>query len=581
MVRRTIVWCAVLVLWTGAAGADWTYLVDLDRGELPNEFHSNIQDRRLTTEHARPGHVALSFRPVGKGWVTRYNMWHNWTWYDRVSFRMFNANTKPVTFGYEVRTRHKRRANIQVTVKPGENYVVLRFADFKNIAEKPFVLWDVAQWVIFFSEELPKPLYLSEYRLIRENIELAWPNEKNVAARWKAEDATLSSEKEAGDPVPVFWATASFPAGKTGRVWTELRPGDRRFNTFAFPAIWLGYERITFVCDNPQAAPVKFELLLEDFTAQACRDTKFRDGQAAAVPLLAAPGRHPQTVSLKDLKTADGRRRLDLSQMYRIGFGVKDPQAETKLRFTDIRIRTTNEDAGILVPSEGKRRCARCRMRLDDANCNACPFCGRFYNANAVVTEPAPKSVKLVPVKDASVMASSGGGQPTVDQESRRGSGLNVCHYDVSFWEGRTFFRFDPAKIAPGARIKKAELRLSSRNVGSGGKSWLCPVRIFAPPDGRDDFDEAKLSWITQPPIGEFVAQGGLYYYWTDRVALDVTDWLRARLAKTRAPFTLILRAFEAEPVKADAHLLGHFFPMYSRESREEEKRPHLYVQFE
>ena len=581
MIRRTVLWCVVLVLWTGAASADWTYVRDLDRGETPNEFHQNVIDRRLTTEHARPGHVALSFRPVDRGWVTRYNMWHNWTWYDRVTFKMFNANDKPVTFTYEVRTRHKRRANIQVTVKPGPNDVVLKFADFQNIGEKPFVLWDVAQWVMFFDGELPKPLYLSEYRLIRENIELPWPTEKTLASHWKAQDATLTSQEEPGDPVPVHWACASFAAGKTGRVWTELRPGERRFNTLAFPVVWLGYERLTFVCDNPQAAPVKFDVLLEDFTAQACRDTKYREGQAAAVPMTAAPGKHTMSVPLKDLKTVDGLRWLDLSQMYRIGFRVETPPNPVKLRFTDLRVRTTDENAGILVPTEGARTCARCAARLDDANCNACPFCGKFYNADAVVTAPVPDSLKLPPVRDGSVMASSGGGGPTVDQENRRDSGISVCHYDVSFWEGRTFFRFDPGDVRPGARIRKAELRLSSRNVGSGGKSWLCPVRIFAAPDGRDDFDDAKLSWITQPPVGEFVAQGGLYYYWTDRVALDVTEWLRRRLARTRAPFTLILRAFEAEPVKADAHLFGHFFPMHARESREEDKRPCLYVEFE
>jgi len=433
---------------------------------------------------------------------------------------------------------------------------------------------------MFFEGELPKPLYLSEYRIIRENIEIAWPTKARIETQWKAEDATLVSEEEKGDPVPVFWASATYPAGKTGCVWVEIRPGEKRYNTLAFPSIWLGYERVTFVCDNPGAAPVKLEFVIEDFEARACRDTKYRGGQAAVVSLTAPPGKHALSASLKDLKTIDGRRWLDLSNVYRIGFRVPNPLAEQKLRFTDIRIRTTDENAGILVPREGGRRCVRCEQRLDDANCIACPFCGKFYNENAVVTKPAPASAVFFPVKDGHVMASSGGGGATVDGSWGTRPGMSVCHYDVSFWEGRAFLRFDPSTLPAGRRIRKAELRLRRRKPGQG-KSWLCPLRIFVAPDGKDDFDEKTLSWITQPPLGSFAAQGGLYYYWTDALALDVTQFMWARMAKTRKPFTLILRAFEAEPCKENAHLFGHHLPIDSREARDESRRPQLYVELE
>jgi len=125
---RTPTLCMLLLVLVAPARADWTYLRDFDRGKTPNEVHKNIVDVHLTTAHARPGHVAYAFRPAGAGWVTRYNLWHNWTWYDRVAFRMFNANDKPVTFTYEIRTRHNRRANTKVTVKPGANDVVAHSA---------------------------------------------------------------------------------------------------------------------------------------------------------------------------------------------------------------------------------------------------------------------------------------------------------------------------------------------------------------------------------------------------------------------------------------------------------------------
>ena len=586
---RRVLCCALLLFVTATTHADWVYLRDLDRGEIPNEFHPNITNVHLTRTHVRPGHVALAFRPVGKGWVTRYNLRHNWTCYDRVAFRMFNANNQPVTFTWEVRTRHGRRANTRVTVQPGANDVVLKFADFTNIAKKPLSLYEVSQWVMFFDEALSKPLYLSEYRLIRENIEIPWPTETSIEKQWKTENTTLTSDKEDGDPVPVFWASATYPAGKTGCVWVDLRPGERRFNTFAPISTWLGYDRITFACDNPQAAPVTFEVLLEDFATIACRDTQYREGQAAAVPVTARVGKHVVTVSLKDLRTADGKRWLDLSYVARIGFRVKAPEAATRLRFTDIRIHTTDEHAGLLIPVDRTRKCTRCGKYLDDVNCIACPFCGMFYNEKSVVTPAAPASVRLFPVKEGSVMASSGGGAPTVDRAYNKRASLSVCHYDARFggrrgiWEGRAFLRFDPSTLPVEKRIRKAELRIR-RIRGKKppqNKSWLCPVRVFVAPDGKGAFDEKTLSWITQPPVGSFTAQGGLYYYWTDAMALDVTEFVRARLAKTRKPFTLILRAFEAESYKEDPHRFGHFLPFHSRKAQDEALRPHLYVEFE
>jgi len=565
----------VLLAAVSVASADWRYLRDLDRGETPNEYHKNIKDVHLTTEHARPGHVALAFRPDGKGWVTRYALWHNWTWYDRVAFRMHNANDKPVTFTFEVRTRHKRRANIRVTVKPGVNDVVLRFADFKNIAEKPFSLYDVGQWAMFFDGALAKPLYLSEIRLIRENIQLPRPTAGSMGKQWAAEHAELDAETEKTDTVPRHWVKMTFAPGTLGKVWLDLRHGERRYNTFALNGNWLGYERLTFLSDNPGPA-TEVELLLEDFTTFACRDTEYREGQAVVIPVAVPKGKQVLSVLLKDLKTADGKRWLDLSQMQRVGFRMK-PVGKTVLRLADLRVRTTDENAGILVPSDGARKCVRCERRLDDVNCNVCPFCGKFYNARAVVTKPTPKSMKLFPVKDGCVMASHGGGGPTVDKTY---GGLSVCHYDVSFWEGRAFLRFDPSTIPAGKRIRKAELRLKRRRP-SQGKSWLCPMRIFVAPQGKGDFDEAALSWVTQPPIGSFAAQGGLYYYWTDAMAMDVTKFLKERLPGNRKPFTLILRAFEAEPCKENAHLFGHHFPFDAREARDETRRPHLYVEFE
>ena len=100
-------------------------------------------------------------------------------------------------------------------------------------------------------------------------------------------------------------------------------------------------------------------------------------------------------------------------------------------------------------------------------------------------------------------------------------------------------------------------------------------------PDDKGDFGEETLPWITQPPVGSFAAQGRLCYYWTDAMALDVTEFMRARMARTRKPFTPILHAFEAEPCKEDPHRFGHFLPFHSRKARDDALRPHLYVELE
>ncbi len=487
----------------------------------------------------------------------------------------------PVVAHFEIRTRHGRKAGADVTLAPGANDVTIRFADLKNLAEKPFSLYDVSQWVLFFDGEIAKPLYLSEYRLVRENLQLPVPTEATLAARYKAEDATLAAQKEEADPVPVWWAAATFPAGKTSAFWIDVTPDDKNINAFAQATNWTGYERVTFECDNPSAAPVKLELLLEDFTARACRETKYRKDQAVAIPLEAKPGRSTISAGLAALKTIDGLRWFDPSQVYRIGVRVASPAAQTKLRFADFRVRTTSEAAGVLAPKEGAPLCAWCHERLDDRNANACPFCGKFMNALAVVTPPAPGAVSLTPVKDGYATASGGGGGESVEERGGTDQRLNIHHYEDSYWECRSFLRFDPSAIPAGRRVRKAELRIVSAMPGSQGKSWICPIRIFAAPDGQDDFDEATLNWITQPPIGECAAVGGLYYYWTDRMALDVTAWTRARLAKSKAPFTLVLRAFTAAPCRPDNHLLGHHLPFWSHRAKDESKRPALYIELE
>lgn len=579
--RRFVAVTLVLVVMATWAGADWVCLSDFDHGVIPHEFHKNIPSPYLTTKHAAPGHVALCLQPVGPGWVTDYHLWHNWTWYDRIVFQLFNENDQPVTIQYEIRTHNGRRGTMNFVVQPGANDVVLKLADFKSIAEKPFDLWDVGQWVLFFDRALPKPVYLSDYRLIRENIQLPAPNEARIAAQFQAQDAEIVSVKEEGDPVPVYWGAMTFAAGKTASVWIDLLAGEKNFNTFTFPAMWLGYEKLTLRCDNPQAAPVKFQLVLEDLVARACAKTEQYEGQLVVVPLEAAPGRSALAVDLTGLKTVDGGRAISLSQMSRVGFRVVNPERGTKLSVSDLRVHTTSEMAGVLVPTEGARLCARCNNRLDDRNCIVCPFCGRLYNEHAVVTEPAPNSIKLMPVKNGIATATSGGGQPTVTQRAEADQ-LDIHHYDGSFWECRTFLRFDPSALNVDAkRIRKAELRLHSANTGNQGKAWLCPMYIFTSPDALGDFDEARLSWITQPPIGGFASQGGLYYYWTDQVAIDMTQFVRDRLGRSQEPFTLILKAFEAEEVKADAHKFGHHFPFYSRRAPDESKRPYLYIELE
>jgi hypothetical protein len=155
-----------------------------------------------------------------------------------------------------------------------------------------------------------------------------------------------------------------------------------------------------------------------------------------------------------------------------------------------------------------------------------------------------------------------------------------VHHYDDSAWEERALLRFDPAEVkVDPARIKKVELRLFSTIAGSQGKAWLCPIRVFVAPDGKGDFDEKTVSWLTQPPIGAFAATGGLYYYWSEGVACDVTEFVRARLKQGKEPFTLILHAFQAGPCRRNPHAYGHHFPFFARQAKDESKRPHLYIE--
>jgi hypothetical protein len=570
------------------ASAETVYVVDFGRGEMPNEIHGNLaKGSWLTTEHAPPGKVALRVLPAGAGWVTSYILWNNWTWYSGVRFNLFNENADAVKVHFEIRTRNKLKAGVDLDAKPGENAFVVKFADMPSLTDKPFVPIDVGQWLFSFEKALDKPVFISEYKLIRENIELAPATPENVGTRWTAENAEVSGQLEETETSKTKWTVGRFPGDGTGRIWTDLRPGEKSFNTYAFPAIWLGYDRLTFTCDNPLKSPIEMKVLLEDHTARAARVTPFWEGQLVVIPVEVKTGKNSYEVLLKDLKTADGSRWFDASNVARVGFQLAGPKniIQPRLRITDLRVRTVSESAGVLVPADGARTCARCGERLDDARANLCPFCGKLYNPERTPTPAvAPGSVKWLPAKDTCVNARDGGGGIDIIKDSGAGRSptISVHHYDESFWEERAFLRFDPADVkADPAKIRKAELRILSAldEKNKGGKAYLCPVMVFVAPEGKDDFDESKTCWLNQPPIGDFLFMGGLYYYSTDWVCYDLTAFVKKRLAQKKGPFTLVLRAFQAGPVKANPHALGHHWPFYSRECPDEAKRVHLYVE--
>ncbi|MFB3893304.1 MAG: DNRLRE domain-containing protein [Phycisphaerae bacterium] len=567
-----------------AAGAETIPVVDFDRGEIPHETHANLKVH-LTTDNCAAGHVGLAILPKGSGWVTVYTLWDNWTPFDRVRMSLHNANSEDVAVHFEVRSRDKSKATKEITLKPGANDVTVKFAEMEKVGERPLGLLEVGQWVLAFDKELKAPVTLSDYRLVRESLYFERPTEASIAAAWQAEEAELSSQREepAGGGPAVYWASARFSATGKGRVWMDLRPGDKSPNTFAPVSTWTGYEQICFTCDNKDSKKVNLAVLLEDYTAVCCRLTEYREGQLVVLPVELKPGVQEVKLDLKDLKTADGQRWLDLSNVRRIGFGVTDLRGglvTPRLRFSGLRIRTTSETAGVLVP-EGGRRCERCGQRVDDTFSNLCPFCGKLWRGDKVPwPATAPAAVRLTPVKDASVNATDGGGGKAVTARNGKEASIGVHHYDESAWEQRALLRFDPAelKLDP-AKIKKAELRLFSTIAGSQGKAYLCPIRVFAAPDGKDDFDEAAVNWLTQPPIGQYVATGGLYYYWTDATACDVTQFIRDRLAAGKGPFTLVVYAFQAGAVKRNPHANGHHFPFYSREAKDEARRPCLYIE--
>jgi hypothetical protein len=369
----------------------------------------------------------------------------------------------------------------------------------------------------------------------------------------------------------------TFPAGEVGRIWRDLKPSDKRkINTMTQHTVWMGYENITFNCHNPTERPVRFSLVLEDFPS--ITRPKLYEQQLVKVPLTAKAGDSRLDVPIRELKTVDGQRWLDLSHVCRLGFEVTKPTAEVELRFSDIRVRTMDETAGVASLRYGKNACPRCGRRVDDRNCNLCPFCGLLFNAPGTELKTVADARRLYPIKDTSASSVPLHGEA----EAAKAGVLKIHHYDdAPSWESRAFLRFDPASLPAGKTVARAELRLRSTWGGKKIKAWLIPLMVFVPPAGQDDFDEKGLRWNNQPPAGFFVAQGGLYYCWREWVCVDVTGFLRKRLSEGREPFTFILRGVASSPASLHPHSMGHLMYVFSREAGDESRRPYLYIEME
>ncbi len=426
---------------------------------------------------------------------------------------------------------------------------------------------------------------------------------------WTAAEGsgTEYAEKTAPAVAETGWVKLSFAAGKDGELLFRVprpafKPGD--WSTYlkiaAEKNVWLGYEKLNVVVYNPSPRPVQVGVLVEDLTGFIAgmfpTQEQTRRGQMYRVAVEVAPGASTIHVAVDGkLRTQDDQRWLDVRDVRTVGFAVKAPAADTVLYVKRMYLESSRPDAGTVNwPAEAKPcpNCAKGTEKLEpwyaelgkkgfnDANAAYCPFCGGQLKERPPEPESAPGALRIIPSARAGVTTATGGSGDTGTCLSRPQMFWELHHYMEYTWEARGFLRFSLEELPAGARIKTAQLRLFSALPSKGGKPWFPPLRIYSIPDQYDDWTR-QVTWLSQPPVGNLLVQGGLYRWRDDPIqwfSYDVTPYV-AQQAAGRRVASLALYVMTPYPARMNPHPLGHCIRYGNPPENEAGKQPYLYVE--
>jgi hypothetical protein len=342
-------------------------------------------------------------------------------------------------------------------------------------------------------------------------------------------------------------------------------------------------------------------VLLEDLTGDIVgtfpTQEQTRRGQMHQATVEVRPGASTISVAVDGkLRTRDDQRWLDVRDVRTVGFTVKAPVAETVVYIKRMSLESSRQDAGTLSwPAEAKPcpACAKSVEKLDpwyadlgkkgfnDRNAAYCPFCGSQLRERPLEPVSAAGALKIYPVANGGVSAAHGGGGDTGPNLSLHPGFSALHHYmDWASWEARGFLRFNLDEVPAGVKIKTAQLRLYNIDPRAGGKPWFPPLRIYSIPDPYDDWTE-RVTWLSQPPLGNLLVHGGLYRWRDDPIewfSYDVTPYVSGQLSGRRVA-SLALYVMTPYPAREKPHPLGHCISFANRTDKDRSKRPYLYVE--
>jgi hypothetical protein len=110
-------------------------------------------------------------------------------------------------------------------------------------------------------------------------------------------------------------------------------------------------------------------------------------------------------------------------------------------------------------------------------------------------------------------------------------------------------------------------------------------MQIYEVADGGGNWDYDELpTWVTSPPTGRLLVQGGLYR-WNGEItklwSYDLTGYAQERLRKGKADVGVSLRVMTSGPAWPDPHPLGHCMSFYGSGVKERDMVPYLYVELD
>ncbi len=397
------------------------------------------------------------------------------------------------------------------------------------------------------------------------------------------------------------WLKVKFPGNKYSLVYYAIprsdfiyfdgdkRPAAGLVNLAAPENIWLGYDELQFDYFNPQPGEVELKLWIIDFIALASKCgfnelispvvTKGQPehGQMGEVLVKLKPGKNTAIVNLRDeIPTVDKERVIDLSDVRALALCVEEK--DVSLSFDNFRLQGKSEKAGELVQPPYTVICKKHAGKgYHDPYAPICTFCA-MENADKkpLNLNEGKNSAKVYPDNDCSVGPRGGGGNDTLKAKD---NGLTIHHYDDSFWEGRGYLSFnlaEPAAAHDLKKIEKAELRLYRLQVG---KPFHTAFQIYSIAD-KYKIDEKTMTWLSQPPVEEFLFQSGIYSGDAGWVVCDISDYAKRQAAKGKTKMEFSIRANMSASTFTNPHPLGHCSSFVPKESTNNVARPCLYLEF-